>query len=202
MAKRSQQAPYRRRRILILHSLWIILNVGVYALGALEARRPLLASEAYSAGIERISNGHVRAGIFVELVILGTLLASARSLALGYRSYFHPSPIEVRGIENSTDMELNVRALDVAFREYLTAPRMYQVTAVPGDPEPDRLIEILRAPSYSGWRGLLAAIYGYVLPRRVFIVTAALRVRDEQPQYGVSAQVRRLPGYVSELESQ
>jgi hypothetical protein len=192
----------RRRPLLFLNLAWIAANVAVYVLGLSGGRRPLSINDAYSQGIQLLSGGHADPGPVVEIFVLASMLASIRSLALAYRVYFSPSPIEVHATENTTGQELNMKALDVAFREHLASPRIYQVTTVPGDPDPDRLIEILQAPTYGGWRGILAAAYSYAIPRRAFIVSATLRLRDEAPCYGASARVRRLPSQAFELETQ
>ena len=192
----------RRRRILFLNLAWIAANIAIYALGLSRGQHPLSVNGAYSKGIQILSGGHADPGPVVEVIVLASMLASIRSLALAYRAYFSPSPIEVHAIENATGRDMNMKALDIAFREYLASPRIYQVTTVPGDPDPDRLIEILQAPTYGGWRGVAAAAYAYAIPRRAFIVSATLRLRDEVPRYGASARVRRLPLQAFELETQ
>ena len=84
----------------------------------------------------------------------------------------------------------------------MTLPKFYQLTTIPGDPEPDHLVEVLRVPSAAGWRGLLASALAYTFPRRAFIISAALRKKDHKPMYGAAVQVRRLPGLATELETQ
>jgi hypothetical protein len=193
----------RRYSIVMIQIIWIFLNVLIFAVGLTASNRtPVMINTAYSKGMELVTAHHLTPGFVVEFIVLASLLVSVRSLVLQYLVYFGHAPIEVRPIENSSDVEVNTRALDVAFRDYLSAPRLYEVTAVPGDPEPDQLIEILKAPTYRGWRGFIAASITYAFPRRAFIVTATLRTRMEEPAYGVSVQVRRLPGFASELDAQ
>lgn len=193
----------RRYSIVILQLIWIVFNVTICIIGLVVSNRaPVMINTAYSEGMEVITAHHFTPGLVVEFIVLVSLLVSVRSLVLQYLVYFGRAPIEARPIENSSGLDVNTRALDVAFRDYLSAPRLYEVTAVPGDPEPDQLIEILKGPTYRGWRGFLAASLTYAFPRRAFIVTATLRTRAEEPSYGVSVQVRRLPGFGSELSAQ
>ena len=128
----------RRRRVLLLNLVWIAANIAIYALGLLSGQHPLSVNDAYSEGIQILSDGHSDPGPVVEVIVLASMLASIRSLALAYRAYFSPSPIEVHAIENATGRDMNMKALDMAFREYLASPRIYQVTTVPGDP--DRIV--------------------------------------------------------------
>lgn len=200
-SSRRNRLP-RRLPLVFAQVLWIAVNLLICLLGAFQHSSPVALNVAYSKGLESITGGHLTPGMVIEVLILGSILASLRWLVLEYYAYFGRVPIEVRPLENASGMETNTRSLDVAFRGYLAASRIYQFTAVPGDPDPDYLIEILKAPASSDWRGLLAAAVAYILPRRAFIVNATLRVREESPRYGVSVQVRRLPGYGTELESQ
>ena len=137
----------------------------------------------------------------MEWVILALVLASIRWLALELRAVLGTS-IEVRPIDNASGCTVDTHPLDVAFREYVTLPKLYQLTTIPGDPEPEHLVEVLRVPSAAGWRGLLAAAFAYAFPRRAFIVSASLRTRGHKPMYGVAVQVTRLPGLATELETQ
>jgi hypothetical protein len=162
-----------------------------------------MINEAYALGIQLITRNRFTPGPVLEILVLASILASMRWLVLAFRVLFGRGPIEVRPLDNASGVtDVDIHKLDVAFRDYLTLPRLYQVTTIPGDPDPDHLIEILKAPTYSGWRGLLAAASAYALPRRAFVVSATLRARDHDHMYGVSVQVRRLPGYATELESQ
>jgi len=43
----------------------------------------------------------------------------------------------------------------VAFGDYLALSRMYKVPTVPGDQEPDRLIEVLSTPAFNLVRSLV-----------------------------------------------
>src|SRR6185437_12207789 len=112
-------------------------------------------------------------------------------------------PVEIRPLANAAEDEVeNLSELDVVFRDYLSLPGLYRVATIPGERDPDSFIEILRTPSNSGWRGVLAAAYAYAIPRRAFIVSATLRWRDRKPHFGVTTQIRRLPGLSAELETQ
>ena len=105
-------------------------------------------------------------------------------------------------MDNASGGRVETHPLDAAFREYMTLPKLYQLTTIPGDPEPDHLVEVLRVPSAAGWRGLLGAALAYTFPRRAFIISASLRKQDHKPMYGAAVQVRRLPGLATELETQ
>ena len=196
-----------RRGIAVLSAIaWILLNASIILIGAWDKQHggPKLVNQAYSAGIQLISHNRLTTGPIVEILVLLSILASIRWLVIQFRIFFDTGPVEVRPLSNASDFkEINTYKLDVNFREYLTLPRLYRVTTIPGDPDPDQLIEILRTPVHRGWRDLLAAAYAYALPRRTFVVSATLRTRDHPYQkYGVSIQVRKLPGHDIELESQ
>ena len=88
--------------------------------------------------------------------------------------------------------------LDAAFREYMALPKLYQLTTIPGDPEPDHLVEVLRVPSAEAWAYAAARSHF----RCVRSWNCALRKQDHNPKYGAAVQVRRLPGLATELETQ
>jgi hypothetical protein len=182
--------------------LWIVFNVALCVVGAISSSKAVQIYDAYNKGVGIITAGHFLPGSGIELLVLGSVLASLRWLILASQALLHQTPIEVRSLENSTGLDINIPGLDQSFRDYLSGSRIYRVTALPGDPDPDRLVEILKAPSYHGWRAVLASTMSYALPRRSYIVTATLRLRDEEPCYGVAVQIRKLPGYATELESQ
>lgn len=189
-----------------LSVLWVLLNIFIFGLGMFgeEDLHPQLPQQVYSHGIQILTDGRLTPGPVGEAIALLLVLASLRLIAIRLRLFFRPGLVEVRALDNASDSrELDTHPLDVAFREYLTLPRLYQVTTIPGDPDPDHLIEILRTPANSGWRETLAATFAYVFPRRTFIVSATLRTRDHPyHRYGVSVQVRKLPGPAVELEAQ
>jgi hypothetical protein len=185
---------------------WVSANIAVCVLGAVRGSHanPVMINQAYSLGLQLITGNHFSPGPVIEVLALLSVLASVRWLVIDFRLFLGTGAVEVRPLDDASGQGgVNSRQLDVLFREYLTLPRLYQVTSIPGDPDPDRLIEVLRSPAYSGWRELLAAAYAYAFPRRMFVVSATLRTREHEPRrYGVSIQVRKLPGYAIELESQ
>lgn len=183
---------------------WISVNAFVALLGGIASNpsHPLLLTDAYDAGVEKLTRQHLTAGPVIELLILCSLLASLRWIVLEFRVYYSRTPVEVAAIDNAEIYSEDARGLDLAFRDYLTAPRIYQVSEVPEDPEPSYMIEILKAPTYSGWRGTLAAALAYTFPRSAFTVSASLRSREGAQGCGVSTQVRRKSGGVVELETQ
>lgn len=188
------------------HMIWIGGNLALFAIGTIKRPPggPVMINQAYALGWQLVTADHFTPGPVVELLALLLVLASLRWLVIGFRVLFGAGPIEVRPIDDGSIVpQAELHRLNVSFREYLTLPRLYKVTTIPGDPEPDRLIEILRTPPSSGVLGFMAAAYAYALPRRAFIISATLRTRDHhQHRYGVSVQVRKLPGYAIELESQ
>jgi len=190
----------------LLVLLWIGGNLLLCAIGAWKDRSgtPLLIDQAYSLGVQLITRGRFTPGPVIEILVLLSVLAAVRWLFIRIRIFFGAGPVEVRPLDDASGAgDVDTHRLDVTFREYLTLSRLYQVTTIPGDPDSDQIIEILRTPAQAGWRGLLAAAYSYAIPRRAFVVSATLRRRDHHyHKYGVSVQVRKLPGYAIELESQ
>lgn len=185
-----------------LNIIWLLGIFGLFLIGAAShPRTPLIINQAFSSGVERVTLHHLTPGPALEWIILVLVLISVRWVVLEYLAVWG-SRIEVRPIDNASGQQLDTHRLDVAFREYMTLPKLYQLTTIPGDPEPEHLVEVLKVPSTSGWRGLLAATISYAFPRRSFIVSAALRFQDHEPMYGVAIQVRRLPGLAIELETQ
>jgi hypothetical protein len=190
---------------MIGHSLWILANFGVCLLGIMSnhSGEPVVGTDSYSLGIKHLTLGRFIPGAPLQFLVLVSILFSIRWLVLEYRIYFGRGPIEVRPLDDATGRsDIEAHNLDIVFLDYLASPRLYPVTTVPGDPEPDHLNDILKAPAYSGWRGLLVAAISYAIPRRCFIVSATLRTRDEHMGCGVSIQIRRLPGSATELETQ
>lgn len=187
---------------LALNSAWLLAIFALFVCGLLERpATPETINQAFSRGVQHATLGHLTPGPFVGWVVLALMLASIHWIVLEFRAVMGGN-IEVRPIDNASGSKIDTHALDVAFREYLALPRLYQLTTMPGDPEPEHLIEVLKVPSAAGWRGLLAAAYAYAFPRRAFIVSAALRKQPHEPMYGVAVQVRRLPGLATELETQ
>ncbi|WP_300606011.1 hypothetical protein [Trebonia sp.] len=160
-----------------------------------------MITQAFSSGVEHVSKDRLTPGPAIEWFVLVLVLISVRWVCLEYLAVWG-ARIEVRPIDNASGNELDTHPLDVAFREYMSLPKLYQLTTVPGDLEPEHLVEVLRVPTASGWRGLIAAAISYAFPRRAFIVYASLRMQDQNPKYGVAVQVRRLPGLAIELETQ
>jgi hypothetical protein len=194
--------PSVRRVRFALNSAWLLAMFSLFLCGLLERpSTPETINQAFSRGVQYVTSDHLTPGPFVGWIVLALMLASIHWIVLEFRAVMGGN-IEVRPIDNASGGKIDTHALDVAFREYLALPRLYQLTTMPGDPEPEHLIEVLKVPSAAGWRGLLAAAYAYAFPRRAFIVSAALRKQPHEPMYGVAVQVRRLPGLATELETQ
>lgn len=194
--------PSIRRVRFALNSAWLLAVFLIFLCGLLERPpTPETINQAFSRGVQHVTSGHLTPGPFVGWVVLALMLASIHWIVLEFRAVMGGN-IEVRPIDNASGSKIDTHALDVAFREYLALPRLYQLTTMPGDPEPEHLIEVLKVPTAAGWRGLLAAAYAYAFPRRAFIVSAALRKQHHEPMCGVAVQVRRLPGLATELETQ
>lgn len=154
---------------LTLNMLWLLTVLGLFVLGLVKRPpSPAMVNQAFSLGVERATFHHLTPGPFVGWIVLALVLASLRWIVLEFRAVMGGG-IEVRPLDNASGSKVDTHALDVAFREYMSLPRLYQLTTIPGDPEPEHLIEVLKVPSAAGWRGLLAAAYAYALPRRAFI---------------------------------
>jgi tetratricopeptide (TPR) repeat protein len=187
---------------LILNLLWLLAIFVLFVLGAfMHPSTPLRINQAFSYGVQYVTSNHLTPGPVIQWAIVALALVSMRWVYLELRAFLGGS-IEVRPVDNTSGSKVDTHPLDAAFREYLTLPKLYQLTAIPGDPEPDHLVEVLRVPSAAGWRGLLAAALAYTFPRRAFIVSASLRKQAHKPMYGAAVQVRRLPGLATELETQ
>jgi hypothetical protein len=138
--------------------------------------------------------------------VLALMLWPLRVIASEFAAYYGTGALELRPLLDATGAsEKEVLAAGLQLRSLLALPQMYPVTTVPGDSEPQRLVEVLGYVSSvrdkGGVRNLLRAAYGYVFPYRTFVVEAALLKRDELPVHGVAIQVRRLPGADTELET-
>jgi hypothetical protein len=189
-------------------SVWLRLTLlaliaGLMIAGAVEHHGPATPRQAFAQGLQLISVGLFRPDIYVELIVLLLALVSIRGLVLRFLAFRASSPIEVRPIDNATgNKRLDTHQFDVSFRDYLALSRLYQIPTVPGDQESDRLIDVLSTPTSKGWLGLLSAILAYAFPRRAYIITASLVVRDQNRGRGVSIQVRKYPWLPVHLESQ
>jgi hypothetical protein len=201
----------RRRRLprysgkLAVSLIWLSANVAAFIVGAFftPAKNAVFLNQAYLNGIEIFTGHRLKVEPVAEVLLLAAVAACLRWLWLVYRVVFASGPIEVRQLDDASGLpEIDAHRLDVTFREYLTLPRLYQVTTIPGDREPEDFIAMFEVPVTSGWRGVFAAAYTYAFPRRAFIVSAALRYKERAPKYGVSVQVRTLLGPVEELETQ
>lgn len=160
-------------------------------------------SQALARGFQYITRDHFTPGIWLELILLLIVLVNIRWLWLRFLAFRVNSPIEVRPLDNATrNPRLDTHGFDVIFRDYLAISRLYQIPTVPGDQEPDRLIEVLSAPASKGWLGIFSAALTYAFPRRAYVVTASLLERDKDRRCGVSVQVRRFPRLPIHLESQ
>lgn len=198
-----RRSPWRSFSVR-LQLAFLLAIVFLLALGIFFPHRGLVTpTDALAQGLQHVTGGRFTPGIWLELIVLLGVLADARSLRLCFLAFKVNTPIEVKPLDDATtDRRLDTHRLDVIFRDYLALSRLYQIPAVPGDQEPDRLIEVLSTPVSQGWRGVFAAALAYAFPRRAFVVTASLLERDRDHQPGVIVQVRRLPGPPVRLESQ
>jgi hypothetical protein len=82
-----EQRPARRRRWkTISHLAWITANIAVVVYGASSSiNHPVLINDAYSRGIELMTANHFTPGPVLEIIVLGSVLASARGLILPAR---------------------------------------------------------------------------------------------------------------------
>jgi hypothetical protein len=121
------------------------------------------------------------------------------------RSTFPQRPPRGAGPAECHGRGLQYERLEAAFHQDLAQPRLYPLTTVPGDWDPDRLIEILTprgsGQEKNGWRELVRSAYGYAIPSRAFVVDATLRRRAAAPHYGVAVRIRHLPLSFVELET-
>ena len=186
----------------LLNVLWLLAVLALLLIGVLKhSGAPVVLNQAFSLGVQRATFQHLTPGPVAEWIVLALVLASIRWIALEFRAV-RGAGIEVRPVDNASGHKVDTHPLDVAFREYMTLPKLYQLTTIPGDPEPEHLVEVLKVPSSAGWRGLMAGAFSYAFPRRAFIVSASLRTQPHKPMYGVAVQVRRLPGLATELGTQ
>jgi hypothetical protein len=206
---RRKLAGQVRRSPLMSFPVWLRLALPalilfLLALGIFYPHHgPVTATNAFAQGLQDVTGDRFTPGIWLELIVLLAVLADLRGLRLKFLAFQVNSPIEVKPLDDATrDRRLDTHRLDVIFRDYLALSRLYQIPAVPGDQEPDRIIEVLSTPASQGWRGVFAAALAYTYPRRAFIVTASLLERDRDHQLGVTVQVRRLPGLSVHLETQ
>ena len=164
---------------------------------------PTSPGQAFSAGCQWVTRGRFAPDIWIDLGVIAIALVSIRSIWLAFLAFRINSPIEVRPLDNATrNPRIDNHRLDVAFGDYLALSRLYKVPTVPGDQEPDRLIEVLSTPASKGWIGMLSAAIAYAFPRRAFLVTGSLLDRNGTRGCGVSLQVRRFPGLPVHLETQ
>ena len=203
MERRTHRSPWS--------SFWVwaqlamlVLILTLLVIGAIHQHHGLVTpSLALAKGFQWITFDRFTPGIWLELIVLLIALVNIRWLWLRFLAFRANSPIEVRPLDNATlDQSLDTHPFDVVFRDYLALSRLYQIPTVPGDQEPDRLIEVLSAPASKGWLGIFSAALAYAFPRRAFVVTASLLNRDQGRRCGVSVQVRRFPRLPVHLESQ
>jgi hypothetical protein len=158
LKSRGKQEPSRRSSVLSLRVLGnfasLLIILGLCVVGAVVAPKgPASPSRALADGIQFVTGQAFTPNIWLELIILSLALLSTRTLWLEVLAHRTNTPIEVRPHDNATgDKLLDTHRLDVAFRDNLALSRLYQIPAIPGDQEPDRLIDVLNAPADTGWR--------------------------------------------------
>jgi hypothetical protein len=203
LERKKRRSPWSSRwlwlRVSILASVLFLLIAGA----AQRHQGAVTPDQALSDGVQWITFHHFVPGIWVSLAILLIVLVNIRSLSLAIIAFRVNSPVEVKPLDNAThNRDLDTHPLDVAFSDYLALSRIYRIPTVPGEQEPDRLIEVLKVPTSAGWTGVLSAAVSYAFPRRAFLVTASLLDRKGAQGCGVSVQVRRFPGLAVHLETQ
>jgi hypothetical protein len=185
---------------------WSAVIVGVAVLlviGIFSQHRLVTPTAAFAIGLQVITGHHFTPGLWGEFVVLIATLIAIRGLVLQALTHRVNSPIEVRPLDDATRSGcLDKHRLDVVFRDYLALSRLYQITTVPGDQQPDRLIEVLNTPASSGRLALVAAGLAYAFPRRAFIVTATLLDENRTERCGVAIEVRPLGKLPVRLETQ
>lgn len=210
--RRRRQRMERRARRSPWSSFWVWMRLGLLVLilalivvgAAYRHDGAVTPTQAFARGFQRVTFYRVTPDIWFDLIVLSIALVTIRSLSLRFLAFRANSPVEVRPIDNATlDPDLSTHRLDVAFRDYLALSRLYQIPTVPGDQQPDRLIEVLSTPASKGRLAVFSAALAYAFPRRAFVVTASLleRTQDDR-RYGVSVQVRRYPKLPVHLETQ
>lgn len=144
---------------------------------------------------------------------LGLMLIRLIRLQLLARA---PGPIEVRPVDDggvstlverrrtpevAASPERVLHRLSVDFRSFLSSPRLYATTPVPGDQETERIIDVMKTAQPGERLAALAAAWTYFWPSRAYIISATLRTRDMEPRFGATATVRRLPHPPVDLET-
>lgn len=203
MERRALRSPWSSYLVWARLSLLAAI-LALMVVGAIYSHHGLVTpSQGFARGFQYITHDHFTPGIWLELIVLLTALVNIRWLSLRFLAFRANSPIEVRPLDNATRARrLNTHGYDVIFRDYLALSRLYQIPTIPGDQEPDRLIEVLSTPASKGWLGIFSAALTYAFPRRAFVVTASLLKGDQDRQCGVSVQVRRFPRLPIHLETQ
>lgn len=107
----------------LLVLLWIGGNLLLCAIGAWKDRSgtPLLIDQAYSLGVQLITQGRFTPGPVIEILVLLSVLAAVRWLFIRIRIFFGTGPVEVRPLDDASGAgDVDTHRLDVTFREYLT----------------------------------------------------------------------------------
>ncbi|HST83266.1 MAG TPA: hypothetical protein VLL08_16135 [Kineosporiaceae bacterium] len=209
----------RRPWSLVLFPTLLGLILGVCVVGLVHHTGPERLTVGFAGGLRWLTGQHLSIGLPEEAILLFLVLILLRRFRLDVLAV-RPGPIEVRPLEDASGeqvglesprfrnrdtpetREARLRRLNVEFRESLASSRLYQTTSVPGDLETERIIEVFKGTQPSGRLATLAGIWSYLWPTRAYVVTATLRFRRQNPRYGVSATVRRLPDAAVEIEPQ
>lgn len=188
----------------VLIAAVIVLSAAVLVAGITATGGPAVPVEAiWQTGLAQLSGDRLtvnRIDAAVAGVALLVLIRRARLDWLAVR----PGPVEVRPIENASSTPVDDerrRRYHVELREALAGSQLYETTSVPGDAETERIIEVFREAQSGGRLAMLGAIWTFLWPSRAFVVTATLRTRQEEPRFGVSVTVRRLPRPGVELDT-
>lgn len=194
---------YLRWSFLLL-AVTLVLVVVVFAFGALGGQREGVPLErTWQLGLERLTGGRFTINRLDATVIGVMLLFLVRRARLDWLAV-RPGPVEIRPLEDASQPQIDEdrrRRYNVELREDLAASQLYETTSVPGDLETERIIEVFRDAQSGGRLAMLGAIWTFLWPSRAFVVTATLRTRSEEPKFGVSVTVRRLPRPGVELDT-
>ncbi|GLY28228.1 hypothetical protein [Kineosporia sp. NBRC 101731] len=199
---RAARTIYWRPSFLMLGAM-LVLSVVVLVFGVLEGPDGVAIEKVGQAGLEHLTGGSITVNR-IDLAVLGVLLLFlVRRARLDWLT-IRPGPVEVRPVEDASQLNLDddrLRRYNVELREALAGSQLYETTSVPGDLETERIIEVFRDAQAGGRVAVLGAVWTFLWPARSFVVTATLRNRPEEPKFGVSVTVRRLPRPGVELDT-
>ena len=91
---------------LTLNLLWLLAIFGLFVLGAfMHPTVPLQIHQAFSHGVEYVTDNHLTPGLVMQWAILALALMSTRWIYLELRAYLGTS-IEVRPVDNASGVRV------------------------------------------------------------------------------------------------